>query len=171
VLARHLDLRGYPVQVGYWNDPAEFSPDCRSNFEILARSDVPLVRLPAHDGAAWQDFFSRADWLVDALLGTGAQGTPRPPYAAVIDRINAHGGRRLAVDWPSGLDCDSGQASAATVRADHTICFVAAKLGAQAATALPFLGRLHIVDIGVPRKLIEQIRRQAPGDRPQTGKR
>ena len=63
---------------------------------------------------------------------------------------------KLAVDLPSGLDCETGTPAAHTVRAAETCTFVAAKTGFLAPQAAPYLGRLHVLDIGVPRNLIER---------------
>jgi NAD(P)H-hydrate epimerase len=70
--------------------------------------------------------------------------------------MNAHPGRRLAVDLPSGLDCDIGAAASATVRADVTCTFVALKPGFLRPEARPFLGEVHIVSIGTPPELIRE---------------
>jgi NAD(P)H-hydrate epimerase len=100
-----------------------------------------------------------ATWLIDAMLGTGAVGEPRPPFDAAIDWIN----RRLTttqaftVDVPSGLDCDTGQPAAHTVRADHTCTFAAMKTGFRQPAAKPYLGTVHVCDIGVPPRLIDEI--------------
>ena len=56
-----------------------------------------------------------ADWIVDALLGTGAHGEPRPPFDSAIDWMNVKHAKKLAVDVPSGLDCDSGEPAKHTV--------------------------------------------------------
>jgi NAD(P)H-hydrate epimerase len=95
-----------------------------------------------------------ADWLVDAMLGTGAKGEPRPPYDAAIDWMNAQLCKKLAVDLPSGLDCDTGQPAHYTVRADHTCTFAAMKTGFTQPAAKPFLGTVHVCDIGLPPRLI-----------------
>lgn len=81
---------------------------------------------------------------------------PRPPLDAVIRRLNRLGRPILAVDLPSGLDCDSGEAAEPTIRATETCTFVAAKPGLVAAAAVPYVGRLTVLPIGVPRKLLEQ---------------
>jgi NAD(P)H-hydrate epimerase len=70
--------------------------------------------------------------------------------------LNQQPARRLAVDVPSGLDCDTGQAAPDTFRADHTCTFVAAKLGFASPAAQAYLGQVHVLDIGAPRKLVEQ---------------
>ena len=74
------------------------------------------------------------------MLGTGAVGEPRPPFDAAIDWINQRPAKTqvLAVDVPSGLDCDTGQPAAHTVRADHTCTFAAMKIGFTQPAAKPF---------------------------------
>jgi len=98
-----------------------------------------------------------ASWIVDALLGTGARGEPRPPLDAAIDEINAAVIPILAVDLPSGLDCDTGLPARHTIRAARTCTFVAQKPGFLVAAAQRFLGIVDVVDIGAPRQLTEEI--------------
>jgi NAD(P)H-hydrate epimerase len=102
-----------------------------------------------------------AAWIIDALLGTGAQGDPRPPLDTAIDWINARSAKTqaLAVDVPSGLDCDAGQPSSHTIRADHTCTFAAMKVGFLQPTAKPFTGTVHVCDIGLPPQLIDEAAR------------
>ena len=77
-------------------------------------------------------------------------GEPRPPLDAVIHQLNSHNARRMAVDVPSGLDCETGLAAGRTFRADHTCTFVAAKPGLIAPAARPWVGTIHVLDIGAP---------------------
>jgi NAD(P)H-hydrate epimerase len=185
VVARHLDLRGHAVRVLLWADPAELTGDAAANYQILSKTDVPInvfgssddvpllgtssaERDPAAQHCLFQAVAQRdencglenlldgASWIVDALLGTGARGEPRPPLDAVIDQINAAAAPKLAIDLPSGLDCDTGQPARHTIRAAETCTFVTAKTGFFAPEAAPYVGRLHVLDIGVPRKIIEQ---------------
>jgi NAD(P)H-hydrate epimerase len=158
VIARHLDLRGYSVRVLLWADPAELQGDAEANFRILEKTGVPILRV---DGGPEADrvegHLADAAWIVDALLGTGARGEPRPPFDAAIDRINAARAPKLAIDLPSGLDCDTGQAAQHTVVAAHTCTFVASKPGFFVPGADRYTGQLHVLDIGAPRKLIEEM--------------
>ncbi len=103
-----------------------------------------------------------AAWLIDAMLGTGAVGEPRPPFDAAIDWMNQRLAKTqvLAVDVPSGLDCDTGKPATHTVRADHTCTFAAMKTGFAQPAAKLFLGMVHVCDIGVPRRVLEDIARQ-----------
>src|SRR5207249_245677 len=130
VVARHLDLRRLPVSVLLFADPAELTGDAAANFQILKKCGVPIIEFADPvDVARLDGELARAAWIVDALLGTGATGEPRPPYDQAIARINAAGKPVLAVDLPSGLDCDTGQPARQTIRATHTCTFVAAKPG------------------------------------------
>src|SRR5690606_26468344 len=107
----------------------------------------PLLQLPTDRVAAeLPGVLAHAAWIVDALLGTGAVGDPRPPYDSVLEIANRQTARKLAVDWPSGLDCDTGAAGSTTFRADHTCTFVAQKPGIRDPQARGYLGQVHIVD-------------------------
>src|SRR6185436_428101 len=103
-------------------EPAQLRGDAAANFAILQKCDIPAVVLgDEYDAAALDKELADCQWIVDALLGTGSTGDPRPPLHQVIGHLNRHSARKLAVDIPSGLDCDTGEAAAATFRADHTV--------------------------------------------------
>jgi NAD(P)H-hydrate epimerase len=157
VIARHLHIRGVSAKVVLLSPPAELAGDARTNFDVLLRADLPVVDLS--DGVTPElldEHASDAAWLVDAMLGTGAAGEPRPPLTTAIRWMNAHPGRRLAVDVPSGLDCDAGVAASATVRADVTCTFVALKPGFLRPEAFHFLGDVRVVSIGVPLRVVRE---------------
>jgi NAD(P)H-hydrate epimerase len=163
VIARHLDLRAIPVRVLVWAEPAELTGDAGVNFNILTKAGVPIEICGSRCGSPWlAGQLREADWIVDALLGTGARGEPRPPLDTVIDALNAAAAPRLAVDLPSGLDCDTGQAALHTVRAAHTCSFVGFKPGFLAPGAADYTGTVHVLDIGVPRKLIDEVLGPSP---------
>jgi NAD(P)H-hydrate epimerase len=157
VIARHLEIRGMPVKALLLVSPDQLRGDARANYEILARSDVPIIDASSASLAAQLDEHAgEAAWLVDAMLGTGASGEPREPFATAIKWMNAQAARRLAVDLPSGLDCDMGEPAAATVRADLTCTFVAMKPGFLLPQAKPFFGEVRVVSIGVPPRLVRE---------------
>ncbi len=158
VIARHLDLRGYAVRVLVWAEADELTGDAVVNFRVLQKMSLPLMLFGrGHQPAQLDAALASAAWVVDALLGTGARGEPRPPLDAVIDQLNASPVPKLAVDLPSGLDCDTGQAAAHTIRAAHTCTFIAPKIGFAAPGADLYTGRVHVLDIGAPRRLVEEV--------------
>jgi NAD(P)H-hydrate epimerase len=157
VLARHLDLRGHVVRVLLWCAPSELTGDAAANHAIAVRGGLLIREANKLSRGELAGELQQTDWVVDALLGTGARGEPWPPYIDAIQALNAAPGRRLAVDIPSGLDCDTGRPASNTVRADVTCTFVARKPGFEAPEAAPFLGRVHVLDIGAPRRLVDEV--------------
>jgi len=160
VMARHLLLRGYEARVLVVGDPETLRGDARTNFQILLRCELPFERLDSWDEAVAKRFVAQTDWVVDALLGTGAIGEPRAPMDRLIPFLNDAPSRRLAVDVPSGLDCDEGQPSRHTFRADHTCTFVAEKTGFSAPSAHEYVGKVHVLDIGAPARIVEEVLRR-----------
>ncbi len=159
VIARHLAIQSVTVQVLLLAAPEKLEGDARQNYEILRSCGVPMIcvadqsdlhkTLDTHAGGT--------DWLIDAMLGTGARGEPREPILAAIAWMNRQPCKRLAVDLPSGLDCDTGQAATPTVRADLTCTFVAPKIGFSCDSSREFLGDVHVVSIGTPPKLLAEV--------------
>jgi len=160
VIARHLEIRGHACKVILLFPPSELTGDAATNFAILEKTNVPIVE-NFDVQTRGTDWINRAacgaDWIIDAMLGTGARGEPREPIASVIDWMNAQPARKLAVDVPSGLDCDTGEPANHTVRADHTCTLAAMKVGFTKTSAQSFLGVVQVCDIGVPPSLVEQL--------------
>ena len=156
VIARHLQNRGERVRVLLFCDPQDLKGDAQINYRVIEAADTPLQVFGSEPDIDQLDGeLQRSAWLVDALLGTGTQGVVREPSATVIDRINASTAKVLAVDLPSGMDCDTGRPLGCCVRADFTATLVARKLGFDAAGAELYTGEIRVIDIGVPRSMLE----------------
>jgi NAD(P)H-hydrate epimerase len=158
VVARHLDLWGYAVRVVWFARAERLQGDAAVQYQILARAGF--------DQACWDDepavtperldaLLAEADWLVDALLGTGLTRPVEGQLRTVIEAINRAGKPVLALDLPSGLDADTGQPLGVAVRAQATATFVAPKRGFSAPGADTYTGSVAVIDIGVPRALLE----------------
>jgi NAD(P)H-hydrate epimerase len=159
VIARHLMNRGFNVRVHLAGEERKLSDDAGTNYRILRNMgvDVHTVSTPESVTAALAEIRG-TDVLVDALLGTGFSGQVREPLASLIHGINdAAKAGTLAVDVPSGLDCNTGRPSNATIRADCTITFVANKTGFDAPGARPYVGEVIVVDIGAPPDLVARV--------------
>jgi NAD(P)H-hydrate epimerase len=134
VLARALAAAGIRVAV------AEIAPSQSDD----ARAERALARPLVSTEATGCERV-----VVDALLGTGTRGAPRGEIANAIDAIadaRARGATVVALDVPSGLDADSGNATVA-VQADLTLTFAAPKRGLLAARSRT--GTIVILDIGL----------------------
>jgi NAD(P)H-hydrate epimerase len=152
-----LEVRGVAVKEVLLFPVSELRGDALVNYQILTHSDVRIIDAsPGPIVPLLDQHAADAAWLIDAMLGTGATGEPRPPLDDAIRWMNEQPARRLAVDLPSGLDCDTGVAASATVKADVTCTFVAVKSGFLRPEARAFLGKVHVVDIGVPPRLVPE---------------
>jgi NAD(P)H-hydrate epimerase len=156
VVARHLDNAQIPVKVLLFGTPEDLAGDAAINYRIIANAGLP-IETPHVNAEMLRREFAPAEWIVDALFGTGLAGPLRPPFDHVVAAINARSTRVLAIDIPSGLDADTGQPLGPTVRAEHTATFVALKKGFADPAAQAWLGRVHVIDIGMPRRLLENL--------------
>ncbi|MBW6466675.1 MAG: NAD(P)H-hydrate epimerase [Brevefilum sp.] len=91
-----------------------------------------------------------ADLIIDAIIGYGLSGAPRPPAADWITRANESRAPILALDNPSGLDASSGVAYEPCIRAAATLTLALPKQGLRAPEAVPYVGALYLADISVP---------------------
>jgi NAD(P)H-hydrate epimerase len=126
VLARLAESAGYDAWAVHLRaDDARGSPEA-----LRARRDWRGRRVVWEDDPeAAADSLCLADVVVDAVFGLGLSRPPLAPHAELIQAINAAGRPVLALDLPSGLVADTGQAPGVAVRADLSISFVAPKPG------------------------------------------
>jgi NAD(P)H-hydrate epimerase len=154
-VARHLHNRGVVVDIAVAVNPKTYTGDAAVNFEIVRAMGIPSSSVEDGDIPLAS---SRVDLIVDALFGTGLQSPPRATWQ--IEMMASSGAPVLAVDLPSGLDCDTGEPlGPACVRATRTVTFVAEKAGFANPAAKPYVGDVIVGDIGCPRELIEQVAR------------
>ena len=143
------------------------APQARATrvYLVRDRGDDPLVAAAQAAGAVVQTATTDADrsrltaWLreasvvVDAILGIGAGPPLRGPAQEVLAAVrNTRRGtwpRTIAVDVPSGIDSDSGQADPVAFAADTTISTGPAKLGVYLPPAAGLVGRIQCVDLAL----------------------
>lgn len=160
VIARQFHTWGVDVRVFAAKAPADLAGDAAVNHEICARLGLPIQTLAdSADVEAAQPALAACDLLIDALLGTGFTGQVREPVASLIGMVNQLPEPLiLAVDLPSGLDCDTGQPGGEAVRADLTVTFVAPKAGFSADGADRRTGRVVVAGIGTTQDLLDEAR-------------
>ena len=154
VVARHLDAWGYRVRVVWFARPEELRGDAAVQWHVLDRSGIDQE---SQEGEATAESLrlAEADWVVDALLGTGLSRPVEGHLAAAIEALNRSRKPILALDLPSGLDADTGRPLGVAVRAEATATFVAPKLGFDAPGAAAYTGEVVVIDIGVPGRILE----------------
>jgi NAD(P)H-hydrate epimerase len=184
VIARHLDNRGFKVslfavEVSARKPPTssgskvvavgQFSfeglpPDARANFEIVRRCQLEITPVSQHSlneearNALSHALLKQDCWIVDALFGTGLSRALESPFDELVSIVNSSPNPILAIDIPSGLDCDTGEPLGPTIRAKHTATFVAHKRGFLNPESKKWTGDIHVIDIGAPRVLVDEYR-------------
>jgi NAD(P)H-hydrate epimerase len=154
VVARHLANASVWVRVLLFARPEDLCGDAAVAYRMFCACGIETI--PFHEPDLNEDELRRelalADWVVDGLFGSGLMGAVRPPFDRVISAINAGPSRILAIDIPSGLDSDTGLPLGSAVRAHHTATIAVLKAGFAQEAARDYLGRLHVIDMGVPRQ-------------------
>lgn len=160
VAARLLVEAGAAVVLVHLHEPDSFSPDAAKNYLRLAgaRSSGRMEEIFLYRGG-WEDrivaLLRESDLLVDALLGTGIDSPVRENFAAAIDLINGSGLPVLAVDIPSGVNATTGEVMGSAVMADLTVTLGLPKTGLVFYPGKAHAGAVEVVDIGIPREVIE----------------
>jgi hydroxyethylthiazole kinase-like uncharacterized protein yjeF len=161
VAARHLHDEEANVRLYLWKRKVRGD----DNFRQTQDREIPYLR--AEDDKNLQQlnsFLNATDIVVDALLGTGVTR----PIGGVLqeilnllkqkrDELGADAPRVVAVDVPTGLDCDSGEVDPATVPVDLTVTLALPKRGFYSFPGSDYLGELVISDIGIPPALTEHL--------------
>lgn len=135
-------LSEYDVRVRLLGRADRITTDiARANWEAIAAAEL--------DVAEWRDSTAidvgDVDVVVDALVGTGIQGSLREPLASAVEAINRADAWTLSVDTPSGIDVDSGAPTGPAVDADAVVTFHDQKPGLEGLDA-----PVTVADIGIP---------------------
>lgn len=152
VAARHLHRWGASVTVYICRDRR--SPDPK--LDAVKALGVPIISASSDVGLAHLNaLLDSAHMAVDAVLGIGSirpiQSTLRDILTLLAKaRAECPHLRLLAIDVPSGMNADSGDADAASVPADITLSMGYPKTGHYAYQAAPLIGALEVADIGLP---------------------
>ena len=152
VIARHLINRGIQVTVVVCGDRNKIKGDAKINLDILERMGRPVELLNPADRDMVNHvklFSAGAGVIVDSIFGTGLKGQLSDEYRRLIESINTCNSPVLAVDIPSGLDCDSGKPLGEVIRAAWTVTFAAVKKSFVSANAPQYTGEIFVASIGI----------------------
>ena len=141
--ARHLHNWGAQVEVILVGDEKGLKAIPAHQWRILRKMGITLSTLEP----------SKADFILDAMLGYGSNGDPRPPIAGWVHFANESARPILSLDSPSGLDTTTGIPGSPCIHASATLTLALPKTGLFAPSAKPFVGDLYLADISVPPEL------------------
>jgi len=147
VAARHLAGAGNRVEILLLGRPENISSgEALANW-VAVRNMRESVRVrEIHDSAEVRPL--EAGVIVDALIGTGVRGALASPYKQMVSVMNGSKGFKIAVDVPTGVESDSGEAPGEALKADLTVTFHKPKTGFK--KAKKHIGELVVRPIGVP---------------------
>ncbi len=155
VAARHLEGAGFAVRiflVGYDEGPTA-RPASESNVaQLRTAKAIGIPVQPWRPGALVAAAAGGTPIIVDGVLGLGFRGplVPGSPVYAALAEAATLAGEVFAVDLPSGLDCDSGEAQDVPLAADVTVTFGARKPAHVLAPARDVCGHVVCLEIGFP---------------------
>lgn len=145
VFARHSLIRGAKVSIYFVKDPEILRSEItRKNFAILGNLKSLGNKLKFYVKSMPK---TKADVLVDAMIGTGLNETVSEEYGKAIKKFNGLRGFKVAIDCPSGINCDTGKPMGIAVKPDMTITFYDRKRGLNKRNS----GELIVADIGIPK--------------------
>lgn len=142
------------------------------NLEQLMLRPIALLYAPDKEAIA-QNQIAEADFIVDALFGSGLNRPIQGIEATLIQAVNtAHQGNSspakqplggaasakpwvISVDLPSGIDSESGQILGQAINADFTLTLAVAKPGLYLYPGKAHAGTVHVADIGIPKPLVD----------------
>ena len=147
VAARHLAGAGYSPRVILLGQAINISaPEAFVNWQALRGMSETIVVTQIRDSAEIE--IPHTDVVVDGLIGTGVIGALKPPYREMVDAINASNGYTIAVDIPTGINANTGEATGNAVEADLTVTFHKEKKGLK--SARNHAGEVLTAPIGIP---------------------
>ncbi len=162
VAARHLHDFGAKVSLYLWKRETQGAP----NFQATREREIPFLQAEDDtDFSGLRDLLSRAKVVVDAFLGTGASrpigGALKGALDMVRERLKGeHPPLVVALDLPSGLNCDTGSVDPATLPADLTVTLAFPKRGLYLFPGAALVGEVEVADIGIPPSLAQEVKAQ-----------
>ncbi|MBP7605247.1 MAG: NAD(P)H-hydrate epimerase, partial [Spirochaetes bacterium] len=154
VAAARLAECGVPVRVFLAGESSRVSPVAEVYLGACLNAGVIVTTVTGPDAMSAFDL-KGCSLVIDALLGTGFEGTVRAHVAAIIEAVNASGIPVVSVDVPSGLPSDGQGPEGAAVRAAHTVTIGLPKLSLVTWPGREYAGEVRVADIGFPRRLLE----------------
>lgn len=150
VAARYLRNRGPDVRLAALGDPTKLTGDAAANFKRWQGETEPLSGGLLSDDTV----------IIDALFGAGLARAVEGVAADVLAKAARMKLTSIAVDLPSGVNGNTGEAlggRGAVLAASETVTFFRKKPGHLLYPGRRLCGHITVVDIGIPKSVLDQI--------------
>lgn len=155
--ARNLSNWGISVEPVLADVLSESSFAARRELNILRESGVVEPSDLEASEFTLEDHLSRADLVIDALIGYGLSGPPVGIAAAATELAVNSRKPILALDIPTGVNATNGEVSQPAIRACTTLLLDLPKKGALLPTVRTNVGELYLADLGIPLSVHERL--------------
>jgi hydroxyethylthiazole kinase-like uncharacterized protein yjeF len=157
VVARLLRRKRARVRILLFADTKELRGDAQTMYRRFIRSAGASVVTAQPDKDQIRDQAGQADFLIDALLGTGLSSPVKGQFKEAIMAMNASSAPTIAVDLPSGIHSDKGEVLGIAVKASLTVTFGCPKVGLYLGAAIDHAGKIIVSDIGIPQEYVKAL--------------
>lgn len=150
VIARVLAKQNFAINIVFLLG-LELSPLARLNLERLQTLNTQINFLSDDElNTRLINSHNANQWLIiDAVFGTGYTGELPNTVAKAMRFANQTEAYRIALDIPTGLNCDTGELADSTFKADLTYSFAAYKPAHLMSHSEAFCGEIVCLDIGI----------------------
>lgn len=153
-LARHLVDYG-EVWVYWIGDNNKMSPETKMNFELLSNLDVRITHITNKKDIEEIDIYS--DFVIDAMIGVGGSENLKGLVVDILKKLEDFDGTKIAVDIPTGLNSENGQAHPNTFKANYCVTMFAIKTGMVIGKGPDYCGNIIIGKLGAPNSITSKL--------------
>ncbi|MFH0926550.1 MAG: NAD(P)H-hydrate dehydratase [bacterium] len=157
-IAKHLYNRGLNVAIVLLADVEKIKGEARTNLLVCQKMGVKI--LETYDFSNFENKaksqINKSTLIIDAILGTGLKAKVQGFLEEVINYVNTTNKIVVSVDIPSGISADTGVIIGSNIKANLTVTLGLPKISTILYPAASYIGKLEVVDIGIPINLIEE---------------
>jgi hydroxyethylthiazole kinase-like uncharacterized protein yjeF len=155
IVAALAKKRGWHVHILFASAPEKLKGDALSAYQLCLDAEVDCK---AFSKAKFNSLCKKENTIiVDALLGTGLKSDVLDLYAEIIKEANGQTCPILAIDIPSGLSANTGQALGVAIRADLTATFIGLKIGLFTGSGRNYSGKIIFSDLDLESEMFAHI--------------
>lgn len=145
VVARYLKEAGYMVFV-IMVEGIPVTEDAKTNFQRCINQGIEVI---SYEPGITDFMLNGADYIVDAIYGAGFHGRFRESIDTIARKVNESDAKVIALDLPSGLNADAGEADPNSISADLTIAFARFKIAHKTELGQMLCKNIILADIGI----------------------
>ena len=143
VIAKYLEEKGYLTDISYpLGGLKKLNKDMKKKFDSLNKKTIKFNNLN----------LNKYSIIVDSIFGVGLNRKLNKKTTDIIKKINSQSSCVVSIDIASGINANKGNLMPVSIDAEHTITFVAPKVGQYLLPGKERSGKIHVVSIGETKK-------------------